>query len=201
MSRSRGPADIARSFHCDRTTVYRTLKRFGFRPPDRWRGIATEALEANRSKVPDVIIRRQIDRAWAASLFGGEGCIAANYKEKYDRTYLVTALRMSDKGWVDRFGELVGRPVSGERRHGVYKTQWDKTLAGLRALKFLEEILPYLYGNKRAEAMRAIEFFSPKGYRPGKHSSLRIWPSSEFPLRKRPLHPRLGLREKQGSTA
>ena len=124
----------------------------------------------------------------AAPLFGGEGSIAADYNEKYDRTFLVTLLRMSDKEWVDHFSQLVGLPKSGSRSRGEFKTQWDKTLVGKRALRFLREILPYLYGSKKAEAIRAIEFFSPDGYHKGKHSSVDIWPSSDFPSRKRPLH-------------
>lgn len=144
-------------------------------------------MKATRN-VPKVIIRKKLDRAWAASLVGGEGCIAAGYREKYNYAYLITALRMSDKDWVDHFSQIVGLPRSGERPNGPYKTQWDKTFTGLRALRFLKEILPFLYGSKKAEALRAIEFFSPTGYHAGQHSSLEIWPLSEFPLRKRPLH-------------
>lgn len=155
--------------------------------PNQWGKNSAAALEKARPTVPDVIILREIDRAWSASLFGGEGSITANYDERYNKTFLVTLLRMSDKNWVDHFAQLVGFTESGERRKGKYKTQWDKTLVGKRALRFLIEILPYLYGSKKAEAIRAIEFFSPKGYRFGRYSSLEIWPPSEFPLRKRPL--------------
>lgn len=123
-------------------------------------------------------------------MVGGEGCIAADYIKKRNTTFLVLAVRMSDRGWVDHFAHLVGLPRSGERKKGVYKKMWDKTTSGLRALRVLREILPYLYGSKKAEAAKAIELFSPTGYRPGKHSAEEIWPSSEFPLRKRPLKKR-----------
>jgi hypothetical protein len=64
---------------------------------------AAAAFDAAKPIVPEIIIEREIDRAWSASLFGGEGCIAAGYKEQDDRTFLVTLLRMSDKEWVDHF--------------------------------------------------------------------------------------------------
>jgi hypothetical protein len=188
LSKSECPTDVALQYDCNRTTVYHTLKRFGLKPPLQWQANAVSAFNAAKPIIPQIIIERELDRAWSASLFGGEGCIAANYNERLDRTYLVTVLRMSDKEWVDHFSRLVGFSASGERRKGEYKTQWDRTLVGKRALRFLVEILPYLYGGKKAEALRAIEFFSPSGHRRGRHSSLKIWPSSEFPLRKRPLH-------------
>jgi hypothetical protein len=40
---------------------------------------------------------------------------------------------------------------------------------GLRALRVLNEVLPYLYGTKKEEALRAISFFSPTGYKKGIH--------------------------------
>jgi hypothetical protein len=188
ISASPSPKDVALLFHCNRSTIYNTLKRFGLRPPAQWGSNATAAFHAASAKVPEIIIEKEIDRAWAASLFGGEGCIAADYYPRDDNTYLVTLIRMSDKDWIDHFAQLVGLPESGRRQRGKYKTQWDKTLVGKRAIRFLVEILPYLYGSKKKEALRAIEFFSPDGHRPGRHSSLKIWPSSDFPLRKRPLN-------------
>lgn len=49
------------------------------------------------------------------------------------------------------------------------------------------EILPFLIGQKLEEAKRALEFFSPDGYREGKYSAYDVWPDDEFPLRKRGL--------------
>ena len=88
---------MALLFHCNKTTIYHTLKRFGLRPPPQWARNAAAAFEAAGTRVPEVIIEKGIDRAWAASLFGGEGCIAADYSERDDATFLVTMLRMSDK--------------------------------------------------------------------------------------------------------
>lgn len=147
-------------------------------------------MEANHYRVPEVIIPDELDRAWAASLIGGEGCIAANCVKKRNKTMLIIAVRMSDKTWMDQFARLVNLPPSGGRPRGVCKVMWDKTLAGLRALRFLNEILPYLYGSKKAEAERAIEFFRPTGYHAGRCSSAIIWPATELPLRKRPMFSR-----------
>lgn len=174
-------------FSTDRKTVYRTLKRHRLSLPPHWRHLSAEALEASRRPVPDVVIESEVDRAWVASLTGGEGCIVADYIPRRNRTFLVLVVRMSDREWVDRFAFVVGLPPSGRRLKRKYEMMWDKAISGRRALRVLNEILPYLYGGKREEAKRAIEFFSPTGYREGRHTSMEIWPSSEFPLRKQPL--------------
>jgi len=62
---------------------------------------------------------------------------------------------------------------------------WRKNVYGIRAIRVLREVLPFLEGAKRKEAERALAFFDSNGYHPGRARPTEIWPASEFPLRSR----------------
>src|SRR4029077_4700583 len=64
-----------------------------------------------------------------------------------------------------------------------WRPQYRKNIAGLRALRVLQEILPFLVGQKLREAQRALEFFGPRGLHRGCYRNGDIWPLNEFPLR------------------
>jgi hypothetical protein len=92
---------------------------------------------------------------------------------------------MTDRPWVAKFSELCGL---GPPRHVPpnkpgYKEVWVRSVKGLRALLILEDVLPYLMGEKLREAEAAIEFFSPTGYRKGRFRPSEVRSPASFPYR------------------
>jgi len=113
------------------------------------------------------------------------GPFPANYIIRRDETVLLVIVRMTDKEWVSRFAEITqSTPPGLGKRRPPKKNMWEKSITGLRALRLLQEIMPYLVGGKREEARRALEFFSPTGYRRGLFRNSEIWPREDFPLRR-----------------
>jgi hypothetical protein len=90
---------------------------------------------------------------------------------------------MTDPEPIFKFSDHVGltHPSKPVKNHD-WKPNWHKNIAGLRALRLLREIGPFLLGGKRKEAERAIDFFSPSGSHRGRFRNCDIWPSSEFSL-------------------
>jgi len=181
LATSKTPDDAAISLGVSRSAVYRILKRKGKKPPATW------TARVYRSPVPAIIIPREVDRAWVAGLIGGDGSISANYIIRRDETVLLVIVRMTDKEWVSRFAEITQSTPPGfvnraSRRNS--KNLWEKSITGIRALRLVQEIMPYLVGGKREEAKRALEFFSPTGYRKGLFRNSEIWPHEKFPLRR-----------------
>ena len=142
----------------------------------------------NRSLVPQVIIHSLDDRAWVGALVQGEGSIGSTYVRLTNSTSVNLDLRMTDWEPVFRFAELSGlpRPKKPQERPNRWQPLWRKNLVGVRAIRVLREIEPFLVGQKLREAHRAFEFFDPTGYHKGHHSSSTIWPPTEFPFRRHP---------------
>jgi hypothetical protein len=117
----------------------------------------------------------------------GEGLIGTHYSKKADATALELRVGMTDSAPVFRFCDLVGvgRPKRPSPRVRPQKPVWYAATGGLRAYRVLQEILPFLLGQKLDEAKRALVYFAPDGYRNGRHGGYDVWPVSEFPLRRR----------------
>jgi LAGLIDADG-like domain len=98
----------------------------------------------------------EVDRAYLAGLFDGEGCVYIGAKKgKQGQYQLVVTLTNSHKPTIDALHEQYGGIVQihhrGLRRHYAY------ALRSLKAKALLQDVLPYLR-IKRAEAELALEF-------------------------------------------
>ena len=140
-----------------------------------------------RKGVPDVIVRGIEDRAWVGALVQGEGCIASFYVKSSNSTNVVLTIGNTDQATISKFSRLIGMasPVKPKYRKPGEMPLWRKDIYGIRAIRLLREILPFLEGDKRREVERAFTFFDSSGYyrdlaRPGE-----IWPATDFPLRSR----------------
>jgi len=127
------------------------------------------------------------DRGWSSGLVQGESAIVAHYSKKVNTTALEIRTGMTDTDPIfklcDYFG--VARPNEPRPRSHGWKPIWECVVGGLRAYRALQEMLPFLLGEKLKEANRALEFFSPDGYHLGRLGGFDIWPEDQFPLRKR----------------
>jgi hypothetical protein len=97
---------------------------------------------------------------------------------------------MTDPAPVFKFSDVVGLPRPSKAKPAQtanpnHKPKWLKAVTGLRALRVLREIQPFLFGEKSREVEKALTFFSPTGYRDGCFRPIEIWPREEFPLRRR----------------
>jgi hypothetical protein len=122
-----------------------------------------------RKEVPEVIIHAIGDRAWVGALIQGEGCIETYFVRVTDSTTVNLAVRMTDSESIFRFADLCGlsRPAKPRMRPHGLQPMWCKDITSLRALRLLQEVLPFLVGEKRREAERALTFFDVSGYRQG----------------------------------
>jgi hypothetical protein len=143
----------------------------------------------NQWRVPEVVIESIDDRAWTGALVQGEVCIGSHYVKRSDSTTVSMDLRMTDSEPVFRFADLCGltRPEWPHERPNRWQPIWRKDVTGIRALRILKEIQPFLVGQKLREAQKAISFFDSNGYRRGCFWSSVIWPPDEFPLRRHPV--------------
>lgn len=138
--------------------------------------------------VPGVVITSAEGRSWVGGLIQGEGCIESHYVKSMDSTAIQLAFGMTDPDPIFKFCALVGmsRPSRPKDDH-VFQPVWVKRAVGLRALRIVQEVHPFLMGEKLREAERALDFFSPRGYHRGCFRPPDIWPTEEFPLRRRSL--------------
>ena len=99
-------------------------------------------------------------------------------------TYLQLDIGMADPAPIFRLSDYLGvrRPTKPSKNH-QWMPLWRKSIAGLRALRVLQETLPYLVGQKQREAEKAVVFFSPGGYHNGCFRNGDIWSREDFPLR------------------
>jgi hypothetical protein len=141
---------------------------------------------SNQQKVPAVIITTSEDRSWIGGFLQGEGCIQSHFVKGSNSTTLDLAVGLTDQAPVFKFADFcrVSRPVN-PRSYKNSKPAWIKSVTGVRAVRILTEILPFLVGGKLLEAERALIFFGPNGYHRGHFRPADIWPANEFPFRKR----------------
>lgn len=143
-----------------------------------------------RQEIPEVIIPALEDRSWAGGLTQGEGCTQSHYARLVDYTTIELSVSMTDPAPVFKFSDVVGlprpsKPKPAQAASPNNKPKWLKGVTGLRALRVLREIQPFLFGEKWREVEKALAFFSPTGYRSGCFRPIDIWPREEFPLRRR----------------
>jgi hypothetical protein len=143
---------------------------------------------SGRQDIPTVIIPALEDRSWVGGLTQGEGCTLSHYAKLVDSTTIELSISMTDPAPVFKFSDIVGLPRPSKSKPSSnpnYKPSWLKTITGLRALRVLREIQPFLLGEKRREVERGLAFFAPRGYHVGRFRPADIWPREEFPLGKR----------------
>jgi len=177
---------VQRLGYANPSIIYYHLKKLGMKRPPQW-NLKPEVSRQRRNRVPEVILRTEGDRIWVACLTQGEGLIGAHPSKKQDATALEIRIGMVDQDPIFHFCDLVGikRPRRSGPRAYPRKCVWYAAIGGLRAYRALQEILPFLFGQKQDEAKRALAFFAPDGYRKGHYGGYDIWPPGEFPLRKR----------------
>jgi hypothetical protein len=165
------------------SVVYYHLKKFGIERPRVWneRPLLREFMQRD---IPDVVIPTIIARRWVAGLAQGESCVQSIYREYANMTYLQLDTAMVDPGPIFKLSEYYGLPppTAAIRNHD-WRPQWRKNVSGLRALRVLKEITPFLLGEKLKEAQKALEFFGPYGAHRGCFRNADIWPRDAFPLR------------------
>lgn len=169
------------------SAVYRAMKRFGITKPAAWSDRHRFMIGRFRRLRPLAVLTSKTNRQFIGILIGTEGAIMVKFDKPTNNTGLIISISMTDRTWVARFTSLcgVGPPRLSRSSYQNHSDVWSKTIIGLRALMVLREVLPYLLGEKRLEALRAIEFFSPTGYRRGHFSARDIWLPSDFPLRRK----------------
>ena len=156
------------------------MPRPSFGSPE-WLPLVEEVIQR---KTPDVITANHVDRFWVAGLIQGKGRIEAKFLGQIDASYLSIAVTMIDPEVLFALSDHVGlryptKPMKSRGRN----PSWRVNIAGLRALRVLEESLPILLGERLKEAEKAVVFFAPNGIRRGSFGNRDVWPTSEFPWR------------------
>ncbi len=179
---------VHRLGYANPSVIRHHLRRLGLEAPLQWR-LKPGVSRQRRGRVPEVILQTEHDRAWVAALTQGEGCIKTHYSKKQNSTSLELCIAMTDSAPVFKFCDLCGvkRPKNPTPRLMPWKPIWIAVIGGLRAYRVMQEILSFLTGQKLNEAKKALEFFSPGGYRRGRYGGYDVWPDNGFPLRKRGL--------------
>jgi hypothetical protein len=167
----------------DTKTVWYHMKKLGIKAPYQWSRRPHLRLVTQR-KIPVVSTSTLEERCWVAALIQGEGCIQSTYRKCSDTTYLALDIGMSDPAPILRLSHYLQlRPPSKSSKNQQWMPLWRKNIGGLRALRILQEILPFLVGQKQREAERAVDFFSPGGSHRGRFRNIDIWSRESFELR------------------
>ena len=112
----------------------------------------------------------ELEIAWAAGLFEGEGCIVASRKNRdnsgrYVRLQMV--LGSTDRDIVERYARIVGasRPLTTRERpeHPNHRTMHYSYIYGKECLPVIEMFLPFLGERRRAKALEALALGSELG--------------------------------------
>jgi len=113
-----------------------------------------------------------VELAWAAGLFEGEGSIYScpmRYNSRTGRIGIRLELHMTDEDVVRRFGEIVGiGTVRGPYRSGGddrFRPRWKWRASGAAAVKFLTEsgILDLLGERRRGRAEAILAALEEQG--------------------------------------
>jgi hypothetical protein len=167
------------------STLYRHMKSSGIQNP-RDRPSAPNSRLTNQHRVPEIVITNVEERPWVGALVQGEGCFYPHYVKTSDSTTLAIETRMTDPEPIFKFSDLCGMPrPSRPRLRPGFKPIWRKGILGIRALRIAREIQPFLFGEKKEEAEKAIVFFGPHGYHRGRFNASDVWPSNQFQLRRK----------------
>lgn len=98
--------------------------------------------------------QRQINIAWAAGLFEGEGCLSVqNWK---GTKKFITQLTSTDEDVLLRFAEIVGKgKIYGPYTQGEHKTKWVWNTSRLNDFKYVVDLFFEFMGERRRT--RALE--------------------------------------------
>ncbi|MBI2649449.1 MAG: helix-turn-helix domain-containing protein [Thaumarchaeota archaeon] len=159
--------------------LYRLRKRYQIPAPESWKIKRLECLAKAWKHVPMPVIRTKGDRRFVGTMIGTEGSISCSYDAEELDTALVIIVEMTDREWVARFAEAIRVSPPRDKGQAILlpnrRPKFRRGASGLRALRILVEVMPYLYGQKLLEAKRAVEYFSPTGYTEGCHRAAEIW--------------------------
>jgi hypothetical protein len=95
--------------------------------------------------------------AYLAGFFDGEGCISVARTDSGGTYSLIVTVSQMDGRDLEPFAERWGGKIVEHRRERPRKTYYQWGVGGSRALKCLQDLLPYLRG-KREEALVAIKW-------------------------------------------
>ncbi len=102
----------------------------------------------------------EVEKAWLAGLFDGEGCAWSRWPK---RSNVHAEIKMSHKPTVEKVNSLFpGSFVKGQLSGLNIRSQWRWRLDTKRTKEFLSLILPYLV-TKRREAELAIRLCDRSG--------------------------------------
>jgi hypothetical protein len=197
MSNSDSPGVAAAKLGIHQGTMYRWMKRYSISSPDSWTGRGLRNMLETRERVPAVVLANSEARIFIATMIGTEGSVTCSYNKRQDQTQLVLRLDMTDREWVAKFAAVVGLspPRLEGRYHGENRRRiFTRNPMGLRALRILNEALPYLCGTKKEEAIRAIGFFSPSGYKKGLHRGPDVFNNIMGRSKRSDVRPSVGYR-------
>jgi hypothetical protein len=99
--------------------------------------------------------RRNLERAWAAGFFDGEGCTF--YRAYRDHYSVEVSISQVNPRTLNRFHEVVriGKPQEGKMRPS--RTIWKLRVYGWdKCITFLKPIWPFLSDEKRTQALKAL---------------------------------------------
>lgn len=92
-----------------------------------------------------------------------------------DTTRVTIDIDMAAESTIKRASEIVGVKATGPYHRRSWKPIWELRIDGRRAIKVLQEVLPYLEDEKIFRAKKAIEFFGPYGRKRGHYTALQIF--------------------------
>jgi len=175
---------VHRFGYANSSIIYHHLKRLGIEAPLQWRLKAHVSLK-RQERVPTVIMKSPMDRAWSGGMVQGEGGVIAHYSKRVNVTALDVRVEMTDQDPVFRLCDLFGiaRPPKSLPKEPNRKPKWACVVGGLRAYRVLQEILPFLFGGKLKEAERALQFFAPGGYHKGRFGGIRYLASQSISIK------------------
>jgi len=104
-----------------------------------------------------------IELAWAAGLFEGEGTICINKPHKNHLGTLRCYVGNTDREIVEFFLEGWGGHLHEIKASGNRRVAWQWTVAATKATKFIKDILPYLHTKRVCQkAQLGLEFQDQK---------------------------------------
>ena len=165
------------------SAIYRALARYEIKKPKKWHEYWLVQVGRLRKLGLRSIVKGAMNRRYVADLIGTEGTITCGNDRTVDSSRLKIQVGMTDSPWVEKFARIggVGHPLKIPPKYKRLKDVYITQLGGLRALMVLKDVLPHLMGGKRKEALRAIEFFSPTGFKKGKYFASEIWDPNLYP--------------------
>jgi hypothetical protein len=107
--------------------------------------------------------RNEVDVAWAAGLFEGEGCWSM-YVRKSGKRQIHAAIGMTDQDVIERLASIIGFGTVRRSHSAVHVARGDKPLFiwGVYEAERIRELialfLPYLCARRHAKALEVLDF-------------------------------------------